>query len=65
MPVAMPPDLKARADQEAVRRGISLAELVRTALEHELERSGERSPVEVAGQGAIEALRAEGYTVEK
>ena len=52
VPVAMPPDLKARADAEALKRGISLAELMRAALEHELERSqlgiSERGPVEIA-----------------
>jgi len=61
VPLRLSDDLKTRAETEATRRGISLAELMRTALEHEME----RGPVEVAGQGAIEALRAEGYTVEK
>lgn len=59
VPVAMPPDLKARADAEAARRGISLAELMRLALERELE----RGPVEMIGQAAVEALRAEGFQV--
>ena len=61
----MPPELKARADAEAARRGISLAELMRLALERELASTDERGPVEIAGHAAIEALRAEGYTVEK
>lgn len=59
--VRVPPDLKARAQAEAKRRGISFSELACMALEHELE----RGPVEIAGQAAVEALRAEGYTVEK
>ena len=60
MPIALPPELKERADAEAQRRGISVAELMRVALEHELE----RGPAEVAGQAAIEALRAEGMLKE-
>lgn len=65
VPVAMPPELKGRADQEATRRGISLAELVRLALERELDSNGERGPVEIVGQAAIEALQAEGYLIKK
>ncbi len=57
----IPADLKTLAQAEAVRRGISLSELICEGLRHELE----RGPVEVAGHAAIEALRAEGYTVEK
>lgn len=57
----IPADLKALAQAEATRRGISLSELICAGLRHELQ----RGPVEIAGQAAIEALRAEGYTVEK
>ncbi|MBB6053303.1 hypothetical protein [Armatimonas rosea] len=57
----IPADLKALAQAEATRRGISLSELICEGLRHELE----RGPAEIAGQAAIEALRAEGYTVEK
>lgn len=57
----IPADLKALAQVEAARRGISLSELICEGLRHELE----RGPVEVAGQAAIEALRAEGWSLHR
>lgn len=52
----IPAELKALAQAEAKRRGISLAELICEGLRHELQ----RGPIEIAGKAAIEALRAEG-----
>ena len=65
VPVALPPELKERADAEALRRGISLAKLMRLALERELDQTGERGPVEIASQAAVEALRAEGWHLNR
>ena len=55
-PIRLSEDLKGRAEAEALRRGVSLAALIRHAIEHELE----CGPVEVAGQAAVKALRAQG-----
>lgn len=60
-PIMLPPELKARAQAEAERRGISLAELIRESLEHELAGDAAR----LAGMGAIERLTSAGYTLTK
>lgn len=65
VPVALPPELKERADAEAQRRGISLAKLMRLALERELDQPGERGLALVVGEAAIEALRAEGWEIKR
>lgn len=59
--ITLPLDLKARAQTEAQRQKISLAELIREALEHEL--AGDEA--RLAGMGAIERLASAGYTLTK
>ncbi len=62
--IAFPTNLKKRAEEQASQRGISLAELVRLAVEREL--AGDNATVEAVAGGAVRsALEEAGYEIRK